>query len=126
MSLQSAMSVEAPQKGVMNDQERSVLRWGGFAGVLGGIAFLFVPVVLFGFVPTAPADPMAVINRFPSVSAAITVGNNINFVADILDLSLILAVFVALRRTSLAPALFGTVMSVLGLGVLFTESQTQV
>lgn len=106
--------------------ERSVLKWGGLAGILGGIVFVFVPIVLFGFVPPTPTDPNAVVARFPSVSIAITVGNNIDFVADILNLALLLAVYRALRGTSLAPALFGTAMSILGLAVLFTETQTQV
>ena len=35
--------------------ERSFLRWGGLAGILGGVVFIFVPVILFGFVPQAPA-----------------------------------------------------------------------
>lgn len=106
--------------------ERSVLKWGGLAGILGGIVFLFVPIVLFGFVPPAPSDPSAVVARFPSISVPLAIGNNIDFVADILYLALVVALYRALRGTSLAPALFGTVMSILGLGVLFTETQTQV
>ncbi|HZY48003.1 MAG TPA: hypothetical protein VFE96_09430 [Candidatus Bathyarchaeia archaeon] len=106
--------------------EKPVLRWGGLAGILGGIVFLFVPIVLFGFVPPAPSDPSAVVARFPSVSMAITVGNNLNFISDMLDLALLVALYRALRGTNFAPALFGTVMSILGLGVIFTETQTQV
>ena len=106
--------------------ERSVLKWGGLAGMLGGIVFLFVPIVLFGFVPPAPSDPSAVVARFPSISVPLAIGNNIDFVADILYLALVVALYRALRETSLTPALFGTVMSILGLGVLFTETQTQV
>ena len=106
--------------------ERTVLKWGGLAGILGGIVFIFVPIVLFGFVPPAPSDPSAVVARFPSIIVPLTIGNNIDFVADILYLALIVALYRALRGTSLAPALFGTAMSILGLGVLFTETQTQV
>ena len=106
--------------------ERSVLKWGGLAGILGGIVFLLVPIVQFGFVPPAPSDPSAVVARFPSISVALTIGNNINFVADILFLALLVALYRGLRGTSLAPALFGTAMSILGLAVLFTETQTQV
>jgi hypothetical protein len=106
--------------------ERTVLRMGGLAGILGGIVFILVPVVLFGFVPPTPSDPAAVVARWPDVRAAITVGNNISLVADILFLGLVIGLYRALRRTSLAPALLGTVVTVLGLGVLFTETQTQV
>ena len=107
-------------------QERRLLRWAGLAGILGGIVFLFVPVVQFGFVPPAPSDPMAVVARFPSIAWALTVGNNINLASDILVLALLLGVYRALRRTSLAPAFIGTVLSIIGLGVVFTETQTQV
>jgi hypothetical protein len=108
------------------NQERILLRWAGIAGVLSGIVFLFVPIVQFGFVPPAPTDPAAVVARFPSISAALTVGNNVNLASDILALALLLGLYRALRRTSLAPAFIGTVLSVLGLAVLFTETQTQV
>ena len=107
-------------------QERTLLRWAGIAGILGGLVFILVPVVQFGFVPPAPSDPAAVVARFPSISAALTVGNNINLASDILVLVLLLGLYRALRRTSLAPAVIGTVLSILGLAVLFAETQTQV
>lgn len=116
------MSNESPSI----SQERKLLRLAGLAGMLGGVVFLFVPIVQFGFVPPAPSDPTAVVARFPSISAALTVGNNINLASDVLVLALLLGVYRALRRTSLAPASIGTVLSVIGLGVLFTETQTQV
>ena len=106
--------------------EKSVMRWGGLAGILGGIVFLFVPVVLFGFVPPTPSDPAAVVARFPSVEAAITLGNNINLVANVLVLALFLALYRSLREPSPMAALLGAVLGVLGLTVLFAESQTQV
>jgi hypothetical protein len=107
-------------------EEKSILRWGGLAGVLGGILFILVPVIQFGFVPPAPADPAGLVMRFPDVRAAIAVGNGFNFVVDVLWVALFLALYRALRGTSLAPALFGSVISVLGLAVLFVESSTQV
>ena len=110
----------------MDQVERTVLRLGGLAGILGGIVFTFVPIVLFGFVPPAPSDPTQVVARFPSIALPLTIGNNLNFISDMLDLALLVALYRALRGTSLAPALFGTVMSILGLGVIFTETQTQV
>jgi hypothetical protein len=117
--------------------ERSVLRWGGLAGILGSLVFIFVPVILFGFVPQAPAgtfrmegggqvDPAALVMMFPDARAPIAVANFLNFVSAVLTLALVLALYQALRRTSLAPALLGSVLYVLGLGVLFTESVTQV
>lgn len=107
-------------------REGSVLRWGGLAGMLGGVVFILVPVVQFGFVPPTPTDPGAVVARFPSVETAITVGNNINLVANVLVLALFLALYRALRGPSPMASLLGAVLGVLGLTVLFAESQTQV
>ena len=107
-------------------EEKSLLRWGGLAGMLAGIVFILVPITLFRFVPSAPADPAGLVMRFPDVRAAIAVGNGLDFVVNILWVALILALYRALRGTSLAPALFGSVLFVLGLGVLFVESSTQV
>jgi hypothetical protein len=117
--------------------ERSVLRWGGLAGIIGSLVFIFVPVILFGFVPQAPAgtfrteggglvDPAALVMMFPDARAPIALANFLNFVSAVLTLALVLALHRALRRTSLAPALLGSVLYVLGLGVLFTETVTQV
>jgi Domain of unknown function (DUF4386) len=107
-------------------EEKSVLRWGGLAGMLGGIVFIFVPVILFGFVPPAPADPSQLVARFPAVRMAIAAGNFVDFVSDVLVLALFLALYRALRKTSPAAALFGSVISILGLAVIFTETATQV
>jgi hypothetical protein len=118
-------------------QERSVLRWGGLAGMLGSVVFLLVPIVLFGFVPQpqagssrveggAQVDPAGLVIMFPSVRAAISVGNFLNFVSSVLSLSLFIALYRALRRSSLAPALFGCALLILGLAVIFSETVTQV
>src|SRR5438445_3461752 len=60
-------------------EDKSVLRWGGLAGMLGGIVFIFVPVILFGFVPPAPASPAELVARFPTVRAAIAGGGGGGF-----------------------------------------------
>src|SRR5439155_349268 len=88
-------------------EDKSVLRWGGLAGMLGGIVFIFVPVILFGFVPPAPADPAELVARFPTVRAAIAAGNFGDFVADALVLARFLALCRALRGAGppLAPFL---------------------
>lgn len=111
---------------VPTSEEKSVLRWGGLAGMAGGILFILVPVILFGFVPQAPADPASVVSRFPAVRAAITAGNFVNFIVNCLWVAFFLGLYRALRGTSPAPALFGSVLGLLGLGVLFVESSTQV
>jgi hypothetical protein len=101
-------------------KEKSVLRWGGLAGILGGIMFIFTIVILVGFVPTAPATPEGLVTRFPDFRAAITLGESIYLVADILWVALFLALYRALRGSSLAPALFGSGLSLVGLVVYAT------
>jgi hypothetical protein len=38
------------------DEEKSVLRWGGLAGILGAIIFILVFVVVIAFVGPDPAN----------------------------------------------------------------------
>ncbi len=104
------------------EQEKSVLRWGGLAGMLGGIIFILTwVVVLAGPVGMGdPADLAGWVTRFPDIRAARIVENGLYLVALILEVPLFLALYRALRRTSLAPALFGSVLGLLGLVVLAT------
>lgn len=107
----------------MNDlqkmaEEKSVLRWGGLAGILGSIIFILVFVIVFTFVLPLPADPEGYVMRFPDIRAARTVENSLYLVVLILWVGPFLALYRALRGTSLAPALFGSVLGILGLVVL--------
>jgi hypothetical protein len=103
----------------MMEQEKSVLRWGGLAGMLGGILFILSwVVVLAGPVGMEdPADLAGWVTRFPDIRAARIVENGILLVALILGVALFLALYRALRGTSLAPALFGSVLGIVGLAV---------
>jgi len=101
------------------EQEKSVLRWGGLAGMLGGILFILLWVVIIAG-PVGmedPADLAGWVTRFPDIKAARVVENGLYLVALSLEVTLFLALYRALRRTSLAPALFGSVLGILGLGV---------
>jgi hypothetical protein len=104
--------------GAMNDlqmmQEKSVLRWGGLAGILGGLLFIVVFAVVIAFVGANPAEP----EGFPDIRAARTIENSLYLAALVLWVIHFLALYRALRGTSLAPALFGSVLAILGLGVL--------
>lgn len=113
----------------MNDlqkmvQEKSVLRWGGLAGMLGGILLILTwVVILAGPVGMEdPADLAGWVTRFPDIRIARVVENGIYLVALILEVMLFLALYRALRRTSLAPALFGSVLGILGLAVFMVGS----
>lgn len=94
--------------------EKSVLRWGGLAGILGGVLFIVTIVILLGFVPVAPATAAGLVMRWPDVRVAVTVGDALYLVADMLWIGLFVALYRALRGSSLAPALFGSVLSLLG------------
>ena len=106
--------------------EQSVSRWGGIAGIAGGILLVAVFAIVAVFV-VAPAPEIAyTITGFPDVQAA-------HMVEEVLYLG-VLALwavhFVALdrvlRTTSLAPALFGKTVSVMGLVVLAAGALPQV
>jgi hypothetical protein len=99
-------------------EEKSVLRWGGLAGILGGIVFVLVFVVVIVFVGPDPADPEGEVMRFPDIRAARTVEDSLYLMVLILWVTHFLALYRALRGTSLAPALFGSVLGIVGLGVL--------
>ena len=99
-------------------QEKSVLQWGGLAGVLGGILFILVFVIVGVFVGMEFVEVM----RFPDVKAARIVENSLYLAVLILWVVHFLALYRALRETSLAPALFGSVLGILGLVVLAADS----
>ena len=108
----------------MMEQEKSVLRWGGLAGMLGGILFILTWVVVIAG-PVGLEDPTDLagwVTRFPDIKAARIVENGIYLVALILEVPLFLALYRALRGTSLAPALFGSVLGILGLAVLMVST----
>ena len=106
------------------EQEKSVLRWGGLAGMLGGILFILTWVVVIAG-PVGMEDPVDLagwVTRFPDIRAARIVENGLYLVALILEVTLFLALYRALRRTSLAPALFGSVLGILGLAVMVVSA----
>jgi hypothetical protein len=101
-------------------QEKSVLQWGGLAGILGSILHIlaFVVVVAGPVGTEEPADLEEWVIRFPDILAARIAENSLYMVALILGIVLFLALYRALWTTSLAPAYFGAVLSILGLVVL--------
>jgi hypothetical protein len=98
-------------------EEASVLRWGGLAGVLGSLVLMLVFGIVLGFAASDISEPEELI-RFPDIRAARTVENGGYLLALILWVPSFLALYRALRGTSLAPALFGSALGILGLVVL--------
>jgi Domain of unknown function (DUF4386) len=105
------MSMERDE---LTSGQRDVLRWGGIAGVVGGLCSVITFVILLALVPAAPSDPSALVARWPNVRTATIVGESILLAGYILFVMLFLALYQALRGTSPAPALFGSGVGILG------------
>lgn len=91
-------------------KEKSVLRWGGLAGILAFIVWM-VEMPLYGFV-----DPFFLegLLSFPDKIAALGISTILCMTYAFLSVALVLALYRALRGTGLAPALFGSVLGVIG------------
>ena len=112
----------------MNDlqnvaQESSVLRWGGLAGILGGLLLIVVfAIVGFGPVGMAPVGPAGEVVRFPEIRTARIVENTLYLAVLVSWVIHFLALYRGLRGTSPAPALFGSALGILGLVMLVADS----
>ena len=99
-------------------EERRVMRWGGLAGMLGGVLFIAVFVFVGVFIGADPVESEGPITRFPDARGARTVENSLYLAVIVLWIAHLLALYRALRGMSLAPALFGSVVGIAGLVVL--------
>jgi len=107
-------------------KKKSFLRLGGLAGILAGVFFLCTIVTLIEFGPSTTATPDALVNNFPNVRTGLVAGNTLYFLVSVGFVGLALGLYHALRGKSPALALFGTVLYILGVGVTFVETTTQV
>jgi hypothetical protein len=73
------------------DEDRGVLRWGGLAGILGGIIFILVFAIVIAFVGAEPAQPEGEVMRFPDIRAARTLEDSLYLVVLILWIAHFLA-----------------------------------
>jgi hypothetical protein len=99
-------------------EDRDVLRWGGLAGIGGAVLFVLVFAIVSVFAGPDPAGPAGPITRFPDIAAVRTVENGLYLAVLVFWVPLFLALYRGLRRTGPAPALFGSGLGVVGLGVL--------
>lgn len=114
-----------PVAGIAGDSrwsvgDRAILQWGGVAGLLGSLVFVAVFVIVGAFIGADPSGPAGAVARFPDIRVARTFENGLYLLVLVLWTAHALALFHALRPTSFAPAMFGTGVLVLGLGVLAT------
>jgi hypothetical protein len=92
------------------ENEKSVLRWGGLAGMLAFIVWI-VEIPLYGSIdPFTPGGLM----RFADVRAALGMSTILMMTITFLSIALVLALYRALRVNNLAFALFGGVLGVIG------------
>ncbi|MHB1490806.1 MAG: hypothetical protein ACYCTH_09960 [Cellulomonas sp.] len=98
-------------------EDRRPLRWGGLAGILGGI-LLIVTFVIVGALVGTFAGPEAEVAAYPAVRVARTFENGLYLLALVMWAVHLLALYRALRATSPAPALYGSVLGVIGMAML--------
>ena len=92
------------------EQEKSVLLWGGLAGILAFIIFI-VHMPLYALLsPLSPKRLMA----FPDERVTIATSISLSMATAFLSIVFVLILYRALRGTSLALALFGSVLGVIG------------
>ena len=101
--------------------EKSVLRWGGLAGILAGILFLLSIIITAPTLLPLVDDPEGVVRSFPDIRATLTLVQGLYLLGLILWVTLFVALYRALRGTSLAPTL-GSVLGFLGLAMLAVGS----
>jgi hypothetical protein len=98
--------------------ERSFLRWGGLAGVVGGALFIGVFVLVGVAVGADPAGPAGPISRFPEIRALRTVENGVYLVVLMLWVIHFLALYRVLRASRPAAATFGGGLAIVGTVVM--------
>jgi len=101
--------------------EKNILRWGGLAGILAFIVWI-VELPLYGYV-----DPFSLegLMMFPDKIVALGMSTILTMAYAFLSVALVLALYRALRGTGMAPALFGTVLSVIGyIGTALGDAST--
>jgi len=103
------------------ENEKSVLRWGGRAGILAFIVWILeMPVYVY-------VDPFITggLMRFPDVKVALAISTILCMTTAFLSIAFILVLYRILRGTSQALALYGSVLSVIGLiGVALSDAAT--
>ncbi len=88
-------------------------RWSGLAGIAGGLLFIFV-FIFVGAVVGADTS----IATFPEIRAGRTIENTLYLAVLLLWVAPFLALGRALRDTSPAAATYGSVVGIVGLGIL--------
>ncbi len=100
-----------------DENDRSIMQWGGLAGMLGALFFILMAATLLGMTPEA-AGPEGPVQGFPANRTVIALGEGFYLVVVILLAVLFLALYRALRKMSAPPALFGGCLGIMGVATL--------
>lgn len=90
--------------------EKYFLKWGGFAGVLAVIVFIIGMPLYYSLLPLTPEGLMA----FPDDRAALATSTILSMATAFLSVTFVLVLYRVLRENSLALALSGSVLSLIG------------
>jgi len=90
--------------------EKYFLKWGGFAGVLAVIVFIVGMPLYYSLSPLNPEGLMA----FPDDRAALATSTILSMATAFLSVTFVLVLYRVLRENSLALALSGSVLSLIG------------
>jgi hypothetical protein len=101
-----------------HDEDSGIARWGGLAGIGGGILLVVVFAIVAVFAGPEPAGPAGPIERFPEIRAVRTVENGLYLAVLALWVPAALALSRGLRGARPASALFGGALHLVGLAVL--------
>ncbi len=103
---------------MMNESDKSVLRWGGLTSIGGGLLFILVFAWVGIFAGPDPAGLAGPITKFPEIKAVRTVENGLYLGVVVLWVPIYVTMYRRLQKTRPAPAAFGSALGTLGLGVL--------
>lgn len=98
-----------------NEQEKRLLRWGGLSGIMGGVLFICVFAFVIIFIPSEPASLKEFVTRFPEIKLTRTLENLLYLTALLSVIPFFISMYHALKTTNLPSALFGSVISIIGL-----------
>lgn len=101
-----------------NQSDTSVLRWGGSASIGGGLLFILIFAWVIIFAGPDPAGLAGPITKFPEIKAVRIVENGLYLAVLVLWVPIHLALYRRLEKARPAPALVGSALGTLGMGVL--------
>jgi hypothetical protein len=103
------------------ENEKSVLRWGGLAGILAFIIWIIDMPIYMQADPFTPQGLM----RFPDVRVTLAINTILCMTTAFLSIALVLVLYRTLRETSQTLSLFGSVLGVIGyIGIALSDAYT--